>query len=141
MKRLFENFYVTGQLTNSDFAKIAEAGIATIINNRPDDEEPNQLNSSQAKQLAEQHGLEYYYLPMVAGQPLKPSLVDDFKQVLDNTDKPTLAHCRTGMRSSILWSMGQISSGVITADQAIEAAQAIGIPLNDARAVLESITS
>lgn len=139
MKHLHENLYVGGQISLQDFATIKESGITTIINNRPDDEEPGQLGSGEAKEMASEHGIAYHYLPMANGQPLPPSLVDDFKKVLDSTDGGILAHCRSGMRSSFLWALGQIPVGEISVDDAINKAQNAGIPLGNARAVLESV--
>ena len=69
------------------------------------------------------------------------NLVNDFKTVLQNADDKVLAHCRSGMRSSFIWALGQIADGNISVDQAIEAAAAAGIPLNNARAVLENVQS
>lgn len=139
MKQLFNNIYVAGQITANDFQSYADAGIKVIINNRPDNEEPGQFSSSEAKTLAEQHGIEYHYLPMANGQPMPPTLVADFKAVVDGTDQAILTHCRSGMRSSFLWALGQIPEGKVSVDQAIDAAQAAGIPLGNARAVLESV--
>jgi len=141
MKQLSENLYVTGQISPADFPALAAAGVKTIINNRPDNEEAGQLNSSEAKRLANEHGITYHYLPMSSGQPLPPTLVDDFKNILDNTDDLLLAHCRSGMRSALIWALGQIPSGELNVDQAIEAAKAAGIPLDNARTVLESAQS
>ena len=45
------------------------------------------------------------------------------------------------MRSSFIWALGKIADGNISVDQAIEVAAAAGIPLNNARAVLESVQS
>lgn len=139
MKHLHQNLYVGGQINPTDFALIKEAGITTIINNRPDNEEPGQLNSDQAKELANEHGIRYHYLPMANGQPLPPTLVEDFKLALDSTNEGVLAHCRSGMRSSFLWALGQIPTGSVSVDEAIEKAQQAGIPLGNARAMLESI--
>ena len=141
MKHLYENVYVAGQLQADDFAKLAQAGVRVVINNRPDNEEAGQLDSTHAAELADQHGIRYYYLPMTNGQPLPPNLVAEFKEVLDSTDDKILAHCRSGMRSSFLWALGQIADGTVTVDQAIEAAQAIGIPLKNARAALENVNN
>ncbi|MFT6005279.1 MAG: hypothetical protein ACI9SX_000242 [Pseudoalteromonas tetraodonis] len=139
MKQLYKNIYVAGQIAPEDFASLAEAGIRTVINNRPDDEEPGQLTAAAAQDLAAEHDIAYHYLPMANGQAMPPTLVDDFKSVLDGSNDPILAHCRSGMRSSFLWALGQIPEGNVTVDQAIEAAQAAGIPLGNARAALESV--
>ena len=137
MKQLFNNIYVAGQITANDFPELAEAGIKVIINNRPDNEEPGQFSAAQAQELAEKHGISYHYLPMANGQPLPENLVEDFKSIVNATDEPILTHCRSGMRSSFIWALGQIADGKVSVDQAVESAQNAGIPLSNARAVLE----
>lgn len=139
MKTLYKNLYVAGQITAQDIPTIAEAGIKTIINNRPDGEEIGQPNHNEINELAESHNIDYHYLPMHNGQPLPESIVSDFKAVLANTNEPVLAHCRSGMRSSFIWALGQIPDGSVTVDEAIEAAAGAGIPLSNFRSVLESL--
>ncbi|MFT6048159.1 MAG: hypothetical protein ACI9WC_003877 [Arenicella sp.] len=141
MTHLSDLLYVAGQLSTVDIQQAAAAGIKTIINNRPDDEEPGQLNHQDASSLASSLGLDYHYLPMPNGQPMPANLVDDFYKILEDSDQPVLAHCRSGMRSSVIWAMGQIKNGKTDPDQAIAAATAANIPLGNARALLESITS
>lgn len=141
MKKISSKFYLTGQINPGDLAGYQAAGIKTIINNRPDDEEPGQVSSQTMADAARELGMDYHYLPMANGQPLPETLVDDFKAVMDNTDEPVLAHCRSGMRSSFIWALGQIPTGSISVDDAIEKVQAVGIPLGNARAVLESVKS
>ena len=138
MKKLTENLYVMPQLSNNDFAEIAESGVKTIINNRPDDEETGQLNHLDAKSLAESHGMSYHYLPMENGKPLPDNLVADFKSLLATSEQPVLAHCRSGMRSTILWALGKIGDKDISVEQAISMANDAGIPLEKVRTLLES---
>lgn len=138
MKKLYDQLYVAGQLTADDFEHIAAAGIKTIINNRPDNEAAEQLGHEPAAKLAAALGMAYHYLPMQNGVPLPPILVEDFRRILNNADAPVLAHCRSGMRSSFIWALGQIAQGNVTVEQAITAASEAGIPLNNVRAILES---
>lgn len=139
MKHLHNNLHVAGQLQEVDFRLLAEQGVKVIINNRPDDEEAGQLNHPQAKALAEELGMSYHYLPMANGQPLPADLVENFKHVLQNSEGPILAHCRSGMRSSFIWALGEVADGNITVDDAIAAAQGAGIPLQNAKSALESV--
>lgn len=139
MKKLHENLFVSGQLQAQDFPDLAKQGITTIINNRPDNEESGQLRQQEASKLAQQNGIAYHYLPMANGQPLPEDLVTSFAAVLKASEGPVLAHCRSGMRSSFIWALGVIPEGTVTVDEAIEAASNAGIPLNNARAVLESV--
>ncbi len=139
MKKLHNNIFVAGQIQASDFEAFKQAGISTIINNRPDGEEPGQLTAAQAQALSDEHGMRYYYLPMVNGQALPEDLVDNFKNAIDQSDGNVLAHCRSGMRSSFIWALGAIADAQISVDEAIQAAQGAGIPLENARAVLETV--
>lgn len=141
MKKISDSFYLAAQINPSDLPAYQAAGIKTIINNRPDNEEPGQISAAEMSAAAKEHGIDYHYLPMANGQPLPPTLVDDFKAVIDNTNDPVLAHCRSGMRSSFIWALGQIPTGSISVDEAIDAVQAVGIPLGNTRAVLESVQS
>lgn len=139
MKPINDKLYVAKQLQTSDFHTAAEMGIKVIINNRPDNEEDNQLSHEIAQVLAKELGMEYHYLPMANGQPLPPTLVDDYKNVLDNADGKVLAYCRTGTRSSFLWALGQLQAGNITVEDAIQSAANADINLGNFRSVFESI--
>ena len=140
MKQLHQNLYVAGQISALDFEQIKSSGITAIINNRPDNEEPGQYSSAEAAEIAKQHNIAYHYLPMANGQAMPETLVADFKYVIDTTEGAVLAHCRSGMRSSFIWALGQIPEGTVTVDEAIDKASAAGIPLGNARAVLESVS-
>ena len=141
MKKVNDQFYLAGQINISDLTAIQAAGIKTIINNRPDHEEPDQPSAAQIANAAQQHGIAYHHLPMANNQPLPPTLVTDFKTVLANTNDPVLAHCRSGMRSSLIWALGAIADNTISVDQAIAAVQAVGIPLGNARGILEAVVA
>lgn len=137
MNHIDDKLLIAGQLQTSDFHLAAEKGVTAIINNRPDGEEPNQLDSHFAKALAEQLGMAYHYLPMHNGQPLPPTLVEDFAKLVGEADGLVLAHCRSGTRTSFLWAMGKVAEGSLTVDEAISAAGAAGINLAGSRPVLE----
>ena len=41
-------------------------GVRTIVNNRPDGEDPGQLPAAEARQAAEAHGIAYHHIPVTA---------------------------------------------------------------------------
>ena len=59
-----QDFAVAPQVTAADIADVAKEGVKTLINNRPDGEEPGQLSSADARAQAEKLGLQYIYLPV-----------------------------------------------------------------------------
>lgn len=104
IRPLTDTLSVSPQITPSDLAELAAKGFRTVINNRPDGEEPGQPASAVMAQAAAAAGLEYRYIPVVPGQ-LQDALVDGFAEALTDLPGPTLAYCRTGTRSTTLWAL------------------------------------
>jgi sulfide:quinone oxidoreductase len=100
----------TGKLDRADIDALAQAGIRTIINNRPDDEDPGQLSAADARKLAESHGIAYHHIPVTAAT-LSSVDVDAFAAVMKTAAQPVVAHCRSGTRSTLLWSLTQLREG------------------------------
>ncbi len=101
---------VASQIVEADIADYAEQGYRTVINNRPDDEEPGQLSSTLAAQRAQSLGLDYHYLPVTAAT-LTQSQLDAFAELLATAEKPVVAHCRSGTRCYLLWAATQVRQG------------------------------
>ncbi|MBV8118708.1 MAG: TIGR01244 family phosphatase [Alphaproteobacteria bacterium] len=101
---------VTGRLDRADIDALAQAGIRTIINNRPDDEDPGQLPAAEARRLAEAHGIAYHHIP-VTGASLTKDDVEAFAATLRTAPQPIVAHCRSGTRSTLLWALTRLREG------------------------------
>src|ERR1700682_3916624 len=95
-------FSVSGRLDRSDLEALARAGVRTIINNRPDGEDPGQLPAADARRIAEMHGVVYHHIPITAAT-LSRTDVDAFAAAIHNAPAPVVAHCRSGTRSTLLW--------------------------------------
>jgi uncharacterized protein (TIGR01244 family) len=98
---------VAGQISKSDIAELAKAGFATIINNRPDNEEPGQFSAAEAEAEARKQGLEYRYQPIVTGA-ITRAQVAEFQKLLLRNPGPVLAHCRSGTRCYLMWAAGRV---------------------------------
>ena len=101
---------VAGRLDRADIEALARAGVRTIINNRPDGEDPGQLPAAEARKLAEAHGIAYRHIPITAAS-LTRADVDAFAAALHEAPKPAVAHCRSGTRSSLLWALTRLREG------------------------------
>ena len=99
-----------GKLDPVDIEALAQAGVRTIINNRPDNEDPGQLPAAEARRLAEAHGIAYHHIP-VTGPTLSRADVEAFAAVLRSAAQPVVAHCRSGTRSSLLWALTRLDEG------------------------------
>ncbi len=111
-----------GKLDRADIEALADAGVKTIINNRPDGEDPGQLPAADAKKLAESHGIAYHHIPFTAATLTKAD-VDAFAATLAAAKGPVVAHCRSGTRSTLVWSLTRMRAG---ADPMALIAQAAG---------------
>jgi len=101
---------VTGRLDRPDIEALARAGVRTIINNRPDGEDPGQLPAAEARHLAEALGIAYHHIPITAAT-LSRADVDTFAATLRDGPTPVVAHCRSGTRSTLLWALSRMREG------------------------------
>ena len=83
LKRVNQDFYVAGQITVNDIAKIADQGIKTLICNRPDGEGADQPNMIEIEEAAQRHGLNVIYQPVTSGK-ITDQQVAEFKQLYQN---------------------------------------------------------
>ncbi|HHL42508.1 MAG TPA: TIGR01244 family phosphatase [Hellea balneolensis] len=99
--KITDNFAVSPQIEFGDVAKIKSQGFTAIINNRPDGEAADQPLSQALAKAAKKAGIDYHHIPVRPGR----ASADDkarFKQVLESTEGPVLAFCRTGTRARLL---------------------------------------
>jgi uncharacterized protein (TIGR01244 family) len=101
---------VAGRLDGADIDALARAGVRTIVNNRPDGEDPGQLPAAEARQLAAAHGIAYHHIPITAAT-LTRGDVDAFAATLRDAAEPVVAHCRSGTRSALLWALTRMREG------------------------------
>lgn len=104
LNQLDDTVWVTGQLYPADMARIAEQGFTAVINNRPDGEAAGQPSSSEIAAAAEAAGLAYAFIPLKAPQ-LSQAHITDFAAALAESKGKTLAFCRSGQRSAMLWAL------------------------------------
>lgn len=114
-------------------------GITTIINNRPDDEEPGQPTSAEIEAAVRSHGMNYVAIP-VTHSGFSGAQVDSMLAALDGADGPVLAYCRSGTRSTLLWALARAKAGDsphLIAEKAAEA----GYDVAPIRALLDALAA
>lgn len=126
--RLSGRVMVSPQIAAVDFAALARRGVRAIINNRPDGEEPGQLSSAEAANLAAENGLAYHHIPITAAT-LSDAAVTAFRQDVAAAGGEVLAYCRSGTRSATLWALGAILAGEISREEALALGRANGLDL------------
>jgi sulfide:quinone oxidoreductase len=129
-KKIHHKLSVSTQITPEDYAQLAASGVRAIINNRPDNEDPGQMPASEAAKLAARHGLAYHHIPITLAD-IPADAVRRFGEAVEQSAGPVHAHCRSGMRSALLWALHQVQSGQMTAEEACAAASAHGFDLRE----------
>lgn len=100
--QLSDDYSVTMQIDPDDVEDFAQQGYTSIVCNRPDGEEYGQPASASVREACERHGIDFHMIPM-QGSAVSPQTMQQFLEVMRNSDGPVLGYCRTGTRSAILW--------------------------------------
>lgn len=102
IRKLSEDVYAAGQIAAHDIPALAAQGFRSIVCNRPDGESSGQPAAREIEAAAKKHKLEFRYVPI--GHGPSGQAAEDFRAALDEMPKPLLAYCRSGARSSMLYS-------------------------------------
>jgi uncharacterized protein (TIGR01244 family) len=133
-KKLADDLSVCSMVTPDELPALARE-FRTIINNRPDFEEPGQPSSAKLEAAARKAGLEYVHIPVVPGQ-IADEHVARFAKALADEPGAKLAFCRSGQRAASLWALAL--AGTREADDIIAAAATAGYDLSVLRPRLQA---
>ena len=121
-RRLSDAVWASPQIGVADVAEAKALGFTLIINNRPDGESFDQTAGDAIAAAAQALGLAYCAIPIAPGG-FDEAEIAQMAQALDAAQGPALAYCRSGTRSTLLWSLVQARKG--NDPQAIAAAAAL----------------
>lgn len=127
---------VFGQIEPDDVATAKAQGFTMIVNNRPDQEQPDQPAGTAIEAAARAAGLDYVAIP-VDHSGFSEWQVTAMAEALQKADGPVLAFCRSGTRSTFLWALARHSLGDKGEALIAKAAHA-GYDLTAIRPILES---
>ena len=127
-RRVTDQLSVSPQISVAEVAEAARLGFRTLINNRPDGEDPSQPSGEAIAQAAKAAGLAYVAIPIRGGPT--PDQVAETKQVFQTADAPVLAYCRSGTRSIVTWAISQAAAGDRGREELIELGRAAGYDLS-----------
>jgi len=137
IKQILPGYGVTSQLDITDLSELAALGYRSVINYRPDDEEPGQPKSDDLLAEAKRLNLEYMHLP-ISGMDLpdEPD-IRSFGKTLDALPEPVLGFCRTGARAVRLWSVA--NAGKHQVDDIVAAVENAGYQIDDLKPRLNQL--
>ena len=109
IRQLDDRTLVSGQIRPEEVAGLAEQGVTMVINNRPDDEEPDQPPAADIEAAAEAAGISYRHVPILRG--IGPADVEAMQEALNAAEGKALAFCRSGTRSALTWALARRAAG------------------------------
>jgi uncharacterized protein (TIGR01244 family) len=138
-RRITDEFWASPQITLSDVEDAKQRGFALIVNNRPEGEADDQVPGAQIGAATRAAGMAYAAIP-VTHAGFSEDQVRAMVAVLDQAEGPVLAYCRSGTRSTLLWSLTQASLGH-DAEALASAAANGGYDLAPIRALLDMLAA
>lgn len=138
-RRIDDTLLVSPQIGVAEVAEARAQGVTTIINNRPEEEEPGQPTGAEIEAAARAAGMDYVAIPITHAGFSGPQ-VDAMRAALDEADGNVLAYCRSGTRSTLLWALAEAKAGHAPTTIAAKAADA-GYDITPVRALVNALSA
>ena len=141
-RQLSETVFASPQIDIADLETAKAAGVTLIVNNRPDGEEPSAPQGAEIEAAANALGLDYVAIP-IDHSGFSHEQIDAMGEAIKSAEQSangaTLAYCRSGTRSTLLWALAQAKAG--QAPEAIaRAGMEAGYDVSPIRTLLESLS-
>ena len=113
-RKIDDKTYASPQIEVGDIADASALGVGLIVNNRPEDESPDQTPGAVIEAAAKAVGIAYVAIPVTHAGFSMPQVEAMEAALAAAGDKPVLAYCRSGTRSTLLWALAQARMGMTT---------------------------
>lgn len=138
-RKLSETVLASPQISLADIEAAKASGITTIVNNRPDGEDPSAPQSDEIEAAAKAADLSYMSVP-IGHSGFSEAQVDAMIEALDKAEGGVLAYCRSGTRSTLLWALAQAKLGN-SPDSIAQAASSAGYDVTPVRAMMDMLAA
>jgi uncharacterized protein (TIGR01244 family) len=140
LKQLTASIYVAPQIDVATVAQAKALGVTLIVNNRPEGESPDQTPGAEIEAAAKAAGLDYVAIPVSPGGFAPWQLDATAEALAKNGDGKTLCYCRSGTRSTLLWSLTRARAGD-SADDIAEIAATAGYDVTPIREMMHALAA
>lgn len=136
---LSEAVFASEQIALADISAARTAGVTTIVNNRPDGEDPGAPQSDAIEAEATAAGLKYVSIP-IGHSGFSEWQVDAMVAAIKDAEGGLLAYCRSGTRSTFLWALASAKMGS-DPDAITQAALAAGYDVSPIRPMMDMLAA
>lgn len=138
-RQLSDVMLASPQIQVADLADAAALGVKLVINNRPDGEAPDEPQGDEIEAAAHAAGMDYLAIP-IGHSGFSAPQVEAMQEALTNAEGKVLGYCRSGTRSTLLWSLAQARAGADPAKIAAAARNA-GYDVSPVRAAMDMLAA
>lgn len=138
-RQLSDTMFASPQITPADVETAKAEGIALIVNNRPEGESDDQTPGPDIEAAAKAAGIDYLAIPIGQSGFSEPQ-VSALNEAIDAAAGPVLGYCRSGTRSTFLWSLAQSAKGA-SPDAIASAAAGAGYDVGPIRPAMDMYAS
>ena len=131
--KLDSTLTASAQVEREDLQTLKAQGVSLLVCNRPDGEADDQTAFTELAAQAKELGIDTLSIPFKPGQQT-PEQVTEFTKLLAKAelhDQKVHAFCRTGNRSTCLWSAAKVSQGA-DAESILATAKEAGFDVSEA---------
>jgi len=139
-RKIDDKTYASPQITVDDIAEASSLGIGLIVNNRPEDESEDQTPGAEIEAAASAAGIAYVAIPVTHAGFSMPQVEAMEAALAAAGDKPVLAYCRSGTRSTLLWALAQARLGA-PLEAIVTGAAGAGYDVSPIRAQLDFLAA
>ena len=138
-RRLSDSVMASPQISLADLQQAYADGVRLVINNRPEGESEDQTPGAAIESAAREAGMDYLAIPVTHSGFSEPQ-VTAMAQAIKEAEGPILAYCRSGTRSTLLWSLAEASRGKNPQKLAAQASSA-GYDVSPVRAMIDMLAA
>ena len=138
-RKLSDTMWASPQISAEQIEEAREAGVTLVINNRPDGEAPDEPQGAEIEAAAKAAGMKYLAIPISHSGFSEPQ-VAAMQDAIEKAEGAVLAYCRSGTRSTLLWSLAQARAGG-DPEETSQAARNAGYDVSPVRAAMDMLAA
>lgn len=116
-----DDLWIAGQISAADIAALADAGVKTVVNLRPDSEMTFDEQSA-----VEAAGMSYVSIPVAGAAGVTKANAARLSESLAGSG-PVMVHCASANRVGALFAIARFDQGGVSIDEAVAYGRARGL--------------